>query len=90
MTNEDKKALIVYKVDLLIDGLSSDILDIAAKILNSGCVDVENYDPKSNGMILPKTILVAILQDFAEAYACKGTSFEKQIKKDVKNIRMFI
>jgi RIO-like serine/threonine protein kinase len=90
MTTEEKKALIVCKVDLLIDGLSSDILDIATKILNSGCVDVKNYDSIHNSMILPKTILVAILQDFAEAYSCKGTSFEKQIKKDVKNIRKFL
>jgi hypothetical protein len=57
------------------------------KVLNSGCVDVENWSKDHSPMILPKCIVTAILQNESTQYECKGTSFEKQIQKEVKNIR---
>lgn len=60
------------------------------KVLNSGCVDVGSWSRDNSPMILPKCIVTAILQDEATQYEARGTSFEKQIKKKVKNIRYFL
>lgn len=60
------------------------------KVLNSGAIDPEKWDENYNKMILPKSIVVAILEEEATQYDAKGTSFEKQVKKDAKNIRRFI
>lgn len=60
------------------------------KVLNSGCVDVESWSKDNSPMILPKCIVTAILQNESTQYEGKGTSFEKQVKKEVKNIRYFL
>lgn len=60
------------------------------KALNSGAIDTEQWDERTNKMILPKCIVTAILQKESEQYDGKGTSFEKQVKREVKNIRYFI
>lgn len=60
------------------------------KVLNSGYVDVDGWDENHNPMILPKCIVTAILQNESKQYEGKGTSFEKEIKKEVKNIKYFI
>lgn len=60
------------------------------KALNSGAIDVDDWDENSNPMILPKCIVTAVLEQEATQYDGTGTSFEKKIKKEVKNIRYFI
>ena len=60
------------------------------KVLISGAVDVDEWDEAYNPMILPKCILIAILQDEATQYEGKGTSFEKRVKAEVKSIRYFL
>jgi len=60
------------------------------KVLKSGAVDVSGWDANYNSMLLPKAILIAILEDEADQYKGQGTSFEKQIKKDVKNIKNYV
>jgi hypothetical protein len=60
------------------------------KALNSGAIDVDNWDENYNKMILPKCIVIAIMQDESHQYDGKGTSFEKQIKKEVTNIKCFL
>lgn len=60
------------------------------KVLNSGCIDIDSWDENDKPMIIPKIIFTAILQDESHQYECKGTSFEKMIKKEVKNIHYFI
>jgi len=60
------------------------------KVLNSGCVDIEGWSKDNSPMILPKCIVTAILQNEATQYEGKGTSFEKQVKKEVRNIRYFL
>lgn len=67
-----------------------DMLKKIDKVLNSGCVDIESWSKDDSPMILPKCIVTAILQDESTQYEGKGTSFEKQIKKEVKNIRYFL
>jgi hypothetical protein len=41
-------------------------------------------------MILPKQIIIALLEDEAEQYKGVGTRFEKEIKKGSKNIKLFL
>ena len=60
------------------------------KVLNSGCVDTESWNKDNSPMILPKCIVTAILQNESTQYEGKGTSFEKQVKKEVRNIRYFL
>jgi hypothetical protein len=60
------------------------------KVLLSGAVDIEAWDQNTNPMILPKCIIVALLQEEAEQYSARETSFEKQVRKESANIRMFI
>ncbi len=60
------------------------------KVLNSGAIDFESWDENKKPMILPKCIVTAILQNESTQYEGKGTSYEKQVKKEVKNIRYFL
>ena len=60
------------------------------KVLKSGAIDIDGWDEKDSPMRLPKCIVAAILQNEATQYEGKGTGFEKQINKEVKNIRYFI
>ena len=60
------------------------------RALNCGALDIENWDEKTSPMILPKTIATAILESEATQYSARGTSFERRIKRDVKNLRYFI
>lgn len=59
-------------------------------VLNSGAIDVDSWDPKNAPMIIPKCIIMAILLHESQQYSAKGTSYEKRIKKEVKNIQYFI
>lgn len=60
------------------------------KALTSGCIDIDSWDENHNAMIIPKAILIAVMETEAEQYKAKGTSFEKQVKKEVKNIKLCI
>ena len=60
------------------------------KVLNSGCIDIDGWDEKNSPMVLPKSILTAILENGARQYAGRGTSFEKRVKKEVSNIHYFL
>lgn len=60
------------------------------KALNSGAIDIDSWDESHNPMILPKCITTAIMQNESAQYEGKGTSFEKEVKKEVRNIRYFL
>lgn len=59
-------------------------------VLTSGCIDIDNYDSKQNGMLLPKAIISALFESEINQYNGKGTSFERKQKKEIKNIRYYI
>jgi hypothetical protein len=75
--------------DMLIESHKK-ALESIDKALDSGCVDIDGWDEETSPMILPKCIVTAILQNESTQYDAKGTSFEKQIKKEVRNIRYFL
>ena len=90
MTTKSKKAKIKKLVsDMLKDSQKAMPKNID-KAINSGAIDVDDWDENISPMILPKCIATAILEQEATQYDGSGTSFEKQIKKEVKNIRYFI
>jgi hypothetical protein len=60
------------------------------KALNSGAIDVDSWDENDNPMVIPKCIVTAILLNESTQYEGKGTSFQKQIKKEVSNIRLYL
>ena len=60
------------------------------KALNCGALDIDSWDEKNNPAILPKIIVMAVLQNEAEQYSAGGTCFEKEVNKNVKNLRCFI
>jgi len=60
------------------------------KAIKSGALDIENWDEYNKPMIIPKVIIQAVLQSESEQYSPKGTSFEREINKEVKNLRYYI
>lgn len=75
--------------DMLQDSYNA-MLKKVEKALNSGAINIDDWDEKTNPMVLPKSIVIAILQDESTQYDGKGTSFEKEIKKNVSNIKHFL
>ena len=87
MSKDEKiKAIVAQMIDNSVVIMKSNI----DKALSCGALDVDSWDEKFNPMILPKVIAIAVLQREAEQYDGKGTCFEKQVKKEVKNLRCFI
>lgn len=60
------------------------------RAIDSGALDTDEWDANSNPMIIPKIIVKAILEDEATQYDAKGTSFEKEIKDESENLRLFL
>lgn len=86
--NKEKQIETLTK-DLLRD-VQTYMKDQIKKALKSGAIDVEHWDPSANKMIIPKIILIAILETTADQYKATGTSFEKEVKREVKNLKLFI
>ena len=90
MDNQTKKEQISELVkEMLIDSHEA-MLKKIDKVLNCGCIDIESWTKENAPMILPKTIVAAILESESTQYYGRGTSYEKEVKKEVKNIRYFI
>lgn len=60
------------------------------KAIACGAIDIDAWDSKSSPMLVPKAIVTAILLDESTQYDASGTSFEKQMKKDIKNIGLYL
>lgn len=88
-TSEKKEKVKLLVSDMLKESYESMISKID-KALNSGAIDIDNWDEKNSPMILPKCIVTALLEQESTQYTGSGTSFEKEIKKEVKNIKYFL
>lgn len=86
MKNEEKKQEIKKLVIEMLKESEAAMIKKIDTILEIGAVDVENWNANINKMIFPKTIITALLQTESKQRDGRGTSFEKKIKKDVKNI----
>jgi hypothetical protein len=85
----NKKKIKKLVKDMLIESHRKAVLNID-KVLDSGCIDIDGWDEKNAPMILPKCILTAILEGEARQYTARGTTYEKQMKKEVNNIRYYL
>ena len=88
-TEAKKQAIKQHVSDMLKQSYDSMIKDID-KALNSGAIDVDSWQPDNKPMILPKCITTALLIKESKQYEAKGTSYEKEVKKEVNNILHFI
>jgi hypothetical protein len=89
MSNTKKEKIKAMAVEML-KNAQPHLEALVEKALNSGAIDTDSWDENSNSMILPKCIVIAVLEEEADQYKAKGTSFEKEVKKEVSNIKCFI
>ena len=89
-TERQKKAIIKKLVKEMLNDSKAAMLKKLETVLNSGSISIENWDQKNSPMVLPKTIITALLESESKQYDGGNTSHAKQIKKDVRNIRYFI
>ena len=59
------------------------------KVLNSEAVNIDSWEEDNAPMILPKSIVAAILEMEAIQYLGRGTSSEKQVRKNIKYIKYY-
>lgn len=90
MNTSEKKEKVKSLVSDMLKESYEDMISKIDKALNSGAIDIDNWDEKNRPMILPKCIVTALLEEESTQYTGSGTSFEKEIKKEVKNIKYFL
>jgi hypothetical protein len=90
MTPTQKKRKIKKLVKDMLKESHKKALANIDRALNCGALDIDSWDEGVAPMVLPKTILTAILEEEARQYTARGTSFEKQMKKEVKNLKYFL
>ena len=90
MTLDEKKELIKSYVIEMLDFSKECMVKKLTTALNCGALDIDNWNENSSPMIVPKIIVAALLESESTQYSAKGTSFERKIKKEVKNLRYFI
>ena len=90
MTTKAKKNKIKKLAVDMLKASHKEQLKMVEKALNAGAIDVDAWDENSTPMVLPKTIIVAIFQREADQYDGTGTSHEKRIKKEVRNLKCFL
>lgn len=88
-TEEKKDRIRELVIDMLNDSHAA-MIGKVDKVLKSRAINIDSWDEEINPMIIPKCIITAILQNESHQYEGKGTSFEKQVKKEVKNINYFL
>ena len=84
-----KKAFIESHVESLMEQSNKAMREKLTKVLKSGAIDIDGYDTENNAMVLPKAIWTAILEEEATQFS-PPTHKEKEFRKEVKNIRLFI
>ncbi len=90
MTPGEKRANIKSLAIDLLNQSHKMMLTKIEKALNSSAIDINEWDENYDKMILPKAIIMAVLQAEAESYNASGTRFEKEMKKTAKNLLHFI
>jgi hypothetical protein len=86
MTTIEKKEIIKTLVSDMLEESYHAMIKKIDRALNSGAIDIDSWDKDKFPMITPKIIVTAILKNESSNYEGKGTSFEKQIRKEVKNL----
>lgn len=89
--NKQEKTLLIQSIaeEMLEEALEAMKKNVA-KALNSSAIDVEAWDEKYNFMILPKTIVIAVLENEAKQYVGSNPRVAKEMAKEAKNIKYYI
>lgn len=90
MTNLQKKRKIKSLVKEMLKESHKAMIGKIDRTLNSGAIDIDAWSESYAPMILPKCIVIALLQNESRQYSGRGTSFEKRVKREVKNISYFL
>lgn len=90
MTHEEKKQKIQFHTERLLAEAYAHAERAINKALNSGALDIDGWDADIDPMILPKIIVITLLENEADQYKATGTSFEKRVKKEVANLKRFV
>ena len=90
MTTEEKKAAIKQHVIDMINQSGRAMVDKIDFAMNCGALDIDSWDKDNAPMIIPHIIISALLLREVNKHAGKGTSSEKKVKKEVKNLSYFI
>jgi len=90
--NVSAKKLMIKKLvnDTIIESTTVMRDQLIDKVLKSGCIDIESWEPNINPMVLVKSITIALFNYEADQFSGKGTAFEKIVKKESKNIYSFL
>ena len=78
------------KVEELLNDSYIDAKQKLSKALNSGAIDIENWDPNHNHWLLPKIIAIAILEDLGDELRPRSGDLVKKVDKEVKNVKLFL
>lgn len=88
-TQEKREKIKALAIEMLEESHKAQLAYVE-KALNSGGINIDEWSEHTERMIIPKSIIVAALESEAVQYDAHGTSFERRVKKNVKNIRRFI
>ena len=90
MDNKEKRNKIKELTEELLSDSFAAMVKKIDKVIYSGVINIDSWDEDCNPMTLPKCIAIALLQDESRQYDGTGTSFEKQVKKEVTRIRYLL
>ena len=90
MTTEEKKIAIKELVSELITFSSEQMIEGIDRALNSGTIDFDEWEESNGKMIIPKCILLALLEKQIDVNDAKGTSHQRRVRKQVKLIRYYV
>ena len=60
------------------------------KAIQSGSLDIDSWEENNNPAIIPKIIVTALLEDESKQWSCEGSSFQKEMRKEINNLKLFL
>lgn len=90
MTRRQKEKIVRQIVWFMIRESAAHAQSRVTEAIKSGAINIDDYDPVCAPMVLPKTITAALLQAEIRPLLGTGTKYEKQVKKDIKNLLYFL
>ena len=90
MTTKQKKAKIKKLAAEMLKDSHKNALANIDRALNSGAIDIDAWDENNGKMLIPKAIVIAILEKEKWQYSPHNTGHEKTVNKQVKNIGYFL
>lgn len=90
MTIEEKKAAVKTLIEVMLKDSKENMLKKVDVLFESDVVELSSWDKDDKPMILPKSIICALFESEMMQYNAKGTSYERRVKKAVRNFRYYI